>query len=764
MRQFTKDRIMDKKEVDLVCDIAELISLCEVDQGDRDVLQCVTSAVAQHMHTDVCSIYIYDEEDRVLNLRATYGLRQEAVGTVKLALGEGITGSAVRELRPICVGSASTSPAYRHFIGIDEEKYEAFLAVPILRGLRRIGALVVQSRVANSYSQNDIKVLRAIAAQLATMIENVQLLTEVRSGRMGMARTAAEPEAPVVREKMLRGRSASPGIAKGRALIMSESQHLSCDFPDPATPPHTIEDFDCALKATEQQIDQLQRQTGSELADVAVLIFSAHLLILQDEQFSGRIAKMIREGEAPEKAVSFVVNEYVEIFSKSQVPQIREKVLDVRDLGNRLLRNLQNATDDVSDYQGQIIIAHELLPSDILKLSAENVEGFVVSSGVTSHNAIICRSLSIPMVALSRELADQIVDGEEVLLDAEQGIIYLQPDQKVMDKFTELDAAWKAMHNADDVKEISRTADGELVHILANVNLLSDLRPAREFKAEGVGLYRSEFPFIVRNDFPTEEEQYVIYKKLVDNMDGLPVTFRTLDIGGDKMLSYYSNVNEANPFLGMRAIRFSLQNRDIFAKQLRAFLRAGADAETRIMFPLISSLDDFLAAREIAHECMDELEFEGVPFNAKTRFGVMIELPSAVEVIDELAQEADFLSIGSNDLIQYMLAVDRTNEQVSNLYLPYHPAVLRVIKRVVAAALRHEKDVSLCGDLAVDPHMLPFLMGVGLRKFSIDIHNALTLQQQVGKLSVEHCQSVANTMLSFGRIKDVEEYLDIAPE
>jgi len=263
----------------------------------------------------------------------------------------------------------------------------------------------------------------------------------------------------------------------------------------------------------------------------------------------------------------------------------------------------------------------------------------------------------------------------------------------------------------------------------------------------------------VRNDFPTEEEQFVIYRKLVDQMKGKSVTFRTLDIGGDKMLSYYSNVHEANPFLGMRAIRFSLQNKDIFCQQLRAFLRAGAGGNTRIMFPLVSSVDDFVEARDIVHGCMDELEAAKLPFSRNTELGVMMELPSAVEVADELAQEADFLSIGSNDLIQYMLAVDRTNEQVSNLYLAYHPAILRSINRIVSAANTHGKDVSICGDLSADQRMLPFLLGIGLRKFSIDIVNAPTVQKLINSISLEEACEIAERMLEMGRISEIDAFL-----
>ena len=743
-----------KQSVDLVCDIAELIS--RHGEGERrDILQSVVESVARHMRADVCSIYVFEEERGELVLRATRGLSADAVGQVRLRLGEGITGRAVKELRPICAGRAEQAEEYRFFPGIREEDYEAFLAVPILRGLRRVGALVVQSREPDFFSGNDIKALRAIAAQLATTIENVQLLEKAR----GTVADRVAPAAGSEGQRLLRGRGASPGTACGKALMLAAAAGETCPLPDPDAPPPTVEDFEAALRKTIRQLDDLQRKTGEQLADVAVLIFSAHQLILEDERFSGRIKELIREGVPALKAIATVVDDYVETFSRSKMPLIREKVLDVKDLGNRLVRNLLNREEEACDYRGQVLVAHELLPSDILKLSAENMEGFIVSSGVTSHNAIICKSLGIPMVALSREDADAIADGEDLLVDATQGIVYVRPGEAVLEKYDRLERARAALRDAEAVKEQTFTRCGERVRILANINLLSDLEPARRFKAEGVGLYRSEFPFIVRNDFPDEEEQYFIYRKIVEQMEGRSVTFRTLDIGGDKMLSYYSHVNEANPFLGMRAIRFSLRNRDIFAQQLRAFLRAGAGAPTRIMFPFISSVDDFVAARGIVHECMDELEADGLPFERETPLGLMVELPSAVEVIDELAREADFLSIGSNDLIQYMLAVDRTNEQVSGLYQSHNPAILRVVDRVVSAARRHGRDVSLCGELASDPRMLPFLVGVGLRKFSIDIASAPAVQRAVEGIGVAEAEEIARAMLRFGRISEVEAFL-----
>jgi len=282
---------------------------------------------------------------------------------------------------------------------------------------------------------------------------------------------------------------------------------------------------------------------------------------------------------------------------------------------------------------------------------------------------------------------------------------------------------------------------------------------ALSFRAEGIGLYRSEFPFIIRNAFPSEEEQYQVYSRIVETMGGREVTFRTLDVGGDKVLSYQNEVEEANPFLGLRGIRFSLLNKDIFAEQLRAFLRAGVGGNTRIMFPLISSLDEFVEARDVVYDCMKELDARGVPYNRGTKIGIMVELPSAVELIEDLAREADFMSIGTNDLIQYMLAVDRTNEMVSKLYLSHHPAILRAIERVASVANRQRKDVSICGDIAMDPKMIPFLLGAGITKLSLPPRRVYAIQRVIEQVSMEKAVYTARRMLTASRVSEVERII-----
>lgn len=745
---------MGKANVNMICDVAELSSLFEKSSSLDDFLQAAVSTVAYHMQAAVCSIYIYDDTSRVLTLRATQGLNPEAVGNVQLRLGQGIAGLALKELRSICTGCASKSPGFEPVEGIGEEKYEAFLAVPIRRQLKRVGVLTVQDPEADYFDGGDEQVLKAIAAQMATVIENADLL---------MALHRQEEEKPIEAapvSTMIKGRPGSSGVACGiGSMVISGRDGRFSKF-DNTPDSLTLEDFERALKASEQQLTDLQRETAEDLSDVAQLIFSAHLLILADTEFSGTIRRKIEDGEHPVDALVEVVNHYIDIFQASPNSRLQEKVHDLKDLGHRMMENLVGGDRAPGDYSGHIILADSMLPSDVLKLATEKAEGFVVQGGMTSHIAIICRSLQKPMVMVDPQQFELFSSGCDLLMDGSAGTVYLQPSEDVLKEYAKHQRRTDALDAAPPMKPETLTADGTRIQLLANINLLSDLKVADRFCAEGVGLYRSEFPFIIRNDFPSEEEQYRVYSKITEAMGGREVTFRALDIGGDKLLSYQDEVEEANPFLGLRGIRFLLRNRDVFAEQLRAMLRAGTGGETRIMFPLISSVDEFIEAKNLVEECMRELAARGVEYNRSTRLGVMIELPSAVALVEDLAHEVDFMSIGTNDLIQYMLAVDRTNEMVSKLYLSHHPAILRAIDRVASVARSYRVDVSICGDIARDPRMVPFLLGAGIRKISLSPRQMFEIQQAIESISIEKAVYATRQMLEMSRISEVESFIN----
>ena len=741
-----------KDNVALICDIGELAGLFEKSKSLESFLQTAVSIVAYHMKAAVCSVYLYDETTQQAVLTANQGLDPSSIGTVKLKLGEGLVGAALKELRPIREGMAFRSPLFKFVPGINEERYQAFLAVPIMRGLTRVGVLVVQDPVQDYFDDNDTKALQAIAAQFATVIENAKLLMSLRQ-----LETPA-PQAADNDLRFVRGVAASRGYASGQAALLG-----ALDEPLRLEGPCTLADFNRALEKTEGQLEALQTRMEERLADVASMIFSAHLLIVKDSQFSGQMIALIQGGMTPPLAIAKVVGEYTRLFASSSNPRLREKVQDVQDLGRRLTQNLRPNTESEADYRGQIIIAGELLPSDILKIAAQRAEGLLlVGGGATAHVAILAKSLELPAVVVENRRFLKLEPGCPLLIDGDQGTVYVRPTAEIVEKYRELAAVQaQADKFAAELPAEATTTDGQVVQVFANINLISEIAVARKMMAGGIGLYRSEFPFIVRNDFPIEEEQFRIYRTILEGMENRPVVFRTLDIGGDKMLSYFPSVNEANPFLGLRAIRFSLRNKNIFSQQLRALLRAGATADLRIMFPLVSSVDDFLQAKDIVRECLEALAAEKIPHNPKPKLGVMVELPSAVEVSYELAAEADFLSIGSNDLVQYILAVDRTNEHISDLYLTHHPAVLRSLKRVADAALAHGKPLSLCGEMAATERMLPFLLGIGISTLSVEVRQIPVVKKRVQDLCMAECRAKADQLLKMGRIKEVEAALGV---
>ena len=744
-----------KNNVDLICDISELAGLFQRSRSLEDFLQTVVSTVAFHMNAAVCSVYLLDEPAGDLVLTANQGLNPDLVGHLRLKVGEGLTGMSLKELRPIREAVGRRNALFKLIPGLAEERYESFLAVPILRGLNRVGVLVVQDVQQDYFDDNDVKALQAIASQLATTIENAQLLIHLHD----TLPKASEPARGGL--SFLKGVSASEGVVMGKARVSGRADSYVRLTVEAANKHCTLEDFYEAVRKSEQQLESLEADLGQRLSDVASLIFNAHLLMLKDPGFSDAMAERIRRGQTPPQAVTEVVNHYVELFSRSAHPQLREKAQDVKDLGHRLLQNLVRGEEEVSDYHEEIVISGELLPSDLVKLSAQRPAGLVmVGGGVTAHVSILARSLGVPMVVVQNQDAFLIEEGTQLVLDGDQGTLYVSPDDSVIDHYVELaDARRTVMDQADRMREETYTRDGVRITLLANINLLSEVAVGMRCKVEGVGLYRSEFPFIVRNAFPSEEEQERIYRTLIQEMQGRPVTLRTLDIGGDKMLSYFPNVTEANPFLGLRAMRFALRNKDIFVQQVRAMLRAGHESDMRIMFPMVSSVDEFIQARDIVHESIAALNQEGVPHHPNPMLGPMIELPSSVEIVDELAAEGDFLCVGTNDLVQYILGVDRTNEQLADHYVPYHPAVLRSLKRVADAAERQGVSWSVCGDMACDPALMPFLLGIGARILSVDVRMLPKVQADLAALDLADARVRAQHMLSLGRISDLAAYL-----
>ncbi len=745
-------------QIKLLCDIGELNHLFRDSVSVENILHRIVELVSLHIKSDVCSIWLYDEDVDELVLRATKGLSQDAVDHVKMKLGEGLAGTALKELRPIFTTKASSHPDYKLFIGTGEELYDNFLVVPISRGITRIGVLVLRRKKRKKFVEEDVLACKAVGSQLANIIENARFL-------MSMHSPQGKKEIPVSGNESLfiRGKSASEGFAFSTSKIIDKQKTLASLLARDFTDQYSLSDFEKAVADTQQQLETLQKRVEEKLSDAASLIFASHLLILKDKEFIGAMSKLIESGTNPPSAVLAIAKKFLDIFAASTYDYVREKVQDVEDLVFRIMGNLLGEKEDIARYGNRIIIAREIFPSELLRMSSEGVGGIIlVSGGVTSHLSILSRSLQIPMVISNDPQLLKVQRNTPILIDAEAGNIYIKPSEEVSEKFLKRnEERKKAHHEQTDIKPKTFTQDGTEINLFANINLLSDLKLAAEMHCGGIGLYRTEFPFIIRRDFPSEQEQFVTYRKLINQLDGKPVVFRTLDIGGDKALSYYQNATEQNPGMGMRSIRFSLRNKAVFTKQIRAILRAGINADLRIMFPMISSIDEFLEAREVLRKCSDAMSSEGTAHNPNPKIGIMVELPSVVDLMEEFALEADFFSIGTNDFIQFMLGVDRTNEKVESFYLPHHPSVLRGISRVVSIAVKHGKEVSLCGDMAHDEKFTAFLLGIGLKTFSVDSSFAPRIQKTINSIDMTQAVRLAGEVLAKSRVTEIADLLGI---
>lgn len=737
---------------------SDFSDLLQKSSGVQDFLSKAVARLARLLGSDACSLFLFDTGTQRLTLRATVGLNPKAVGQISLSLDEGLVGLALREQRVVRETQPADNPQFKLFPEVKEEQYRSFLALPILRGTVPLGVLTLHDRQPKGFEETHVRHLRDLASSLGAALGDAQMLFDVAQpdGRPGPA------EATAPKADLIRGRASAEGIALGNAVLLGDGPgNAYLTLPPDVSYRVDRPGFQKALKRSLDQVEALQKETERTLSDVASLIFSTHLLMLKDDSFSGIMDDLVAAGTPAPAAVVQVVNQYVDVLGKSPSPLIKEKVQDVKDLGHRLLRNLRQTEHPEGDYSGQVVVAEELLPSELVKIAAQHAEGILLfGGGASAHVSILAKSLEIPVLFSDDRALFTIREGDFLVLDGYAGTVLVNPSPSVTTQFRQQVLHQKEVAaQALTVRDRTLTTDGQAIRLLANVNLLSDLPTAKRLKAEGVGLYRSEFPFIIRNDFPTEEEQFKVYRQLIEGMEGKEVVLRTLDIGGDKVLSYMPQSSESNPFLGLRAIRFSLRNIAIFHEQLRAMLRAGHGHELRILFPLISSLDDFREAKGHVEDCVRQLAQAGVPHNNSPLIGAMIELPSACEVAGELAAESDFLCVGTNDLVQYLLGVDRTNEAVSNLYTAHHPAVYRTLQRVIRAAVNHDTPISICGEIAADRHMIPFLLGAGIRKLSLNPKLLPQVQNLIEGLSLRFCQVHAEKLVQMGSVADIHSYL-----
>jgi phosphotransferase system enzyme I (PtsI) len=552
-------------------------------------------------------------------------------------------------------------------------------------------------------------------------------------------------------EKLFRGIAVSAGICRGKILVLDRAQHviIKRQLVDAET---TVEigRFEKALVQTRQQISEVQRKLIENMGTKEGDVFEAHLLMLEDRMLVDEVIRTIREQKVnAESAFHEVSERYAAALAGVDDEYLRERAADMRDLTSRVLDNLLQVKSQVDVRKISepcILVGHDLSPSTTAQLDKKKVLGFATDiGGKTSHTAIIARSLGIPAVVGLKTASEEFETGDYALLDGYNGTVIVNPTDQTLFEYGQLSRIKASLEEKlGEIKtQPAVTLDGKIIHLSANIEDQNDIEAVIANGAEGVGLFRTEFLFISRDSLPTEEDQYKVYQQVAAALKPHPVIIRTLDLGGDKFASHLQLAKEMNPFLGWRAIRFCLAQPELFRTQLRAILRASAEGNVKMMYPMISGLDELSQANALVEKCKAELRAKKIPFDEKLDIGAMVEIPSAALIAETLAKRLKFFSVGSNDLIQYTLAADRTNEKVSHLYEPTHPAILRLIKMTVDAAHQHGVWVGVCGEIAGDPVLAPLLIGLGVDELSAAPPVVPQVKYIVRRLKLSEAQELA---------------------
>lgn len=561
---------------------------------------------------------------------------------------------------------------------------------------------------------------------------------------------------------MFNGIAASEGIAIGKVLLLEKEEPVIVKIEIAEDQIETNKKMLMeALALSKTQLELIQSNAGEVLAE----ILGAHLMILEDEELIGAInMKIEMEKQDVISATDETIKFFADLFKSMDNEYMKERAADMLDIGYRVVMNLlgKEIPSLMSITEPVVVVSHDITPSDTAQMKKDMVLGFLTDiGGRTSHSAIMARSLEIPAILGMGDITKKLNQGDVVCFDGEEGVVYLNPEQAIIDKYAEKAETLKKEKELLQIfkSKESVSKDGHHVELAANIGGPEDAINADGYGAEGVGLYRTEFLYMDREALPTEEEQFQAYKAVLETMGERPVVIRTLDIGGDKKLPYLPLPEEMNPFLGYRAVRICLDQPEIFKTQLRALLRAGIYGNLRIMYPMISCVEEVRAANAILEECKAELEKEGIPFTNNFQKGIMVEIPAAAMAADLIADEVDFFSIGTNDLIQYTTAVDRMNEKISHLYNPFNPAVLRLIKNVIDAAHNNNIWCGMCGETAGDKRLIPIYLGMGLDEFSMSSSAILKARKQISELSFEEMKTMAEKALKLKTTAEIEAFI-----
>ncbi|AEP28706.1 phosphoenolpyruvate--protein phosphotransferase [Brumicola nitratireducens] len=736
----------------------------EVNQipGLEPALERLATLVRETMEVDSCSIYLADHKNQVLVLKATDGLEKSAINKVKLNFNEGLIGLVVQREEPLNIENAPIHPRFKHYPEVNEDAFFAFIGTPIIHQRKVLGVISMQQKSIRRFTEDEESFLVTLATQIGLEIANAEIrgVLDVNS------------ETNFDAHKSINGLPGAPGLALGQAVVLNMKHELSQLIARKTTDqPKEVDRYRKAVELTRTQVDRLSDNLGDSLPEDVKAIFQLYHQLLDANSLGREVEQKIRENWDAASSLKLVVENYAAKFAAMEDPYMQERAVDIVDLSNRILHNIMNGSGSPTNTdrnipENAILVAREVSAPMLAEFSAEKLKGIVSIEGSNnSHAAILARAMGVPAVMGLRGVPLSLLNHQELFVDGYSGLVVLAPEEQARTEFLQLiadeEALVKRIESESDRPAISE--DGCEMTLLVNAGLSAGLEMEQNKQGAGVGLYRTEIPFMLRERFPSEQEQFELYHSLLSAHPDKEMTMRTLDVGGDKPLSYFP-ISEENPFLGWRGIRLTLDHPEIFLVQVRAMLKASIGLKNlHILLPMVSSISEIDESNRLIKQAFDEVEEDALKTGkvlSKPAIGVMLEVPAILFQLELIAEKVDFFSVGTNDLTQYLLAVDRNNSRVAQLYSSYHPSVLIALNQIVQTSKRCNIPVTVCGELAGEPSGVLILMAMGYRKLSMNAHSLRKINWVIRNVSMKELEALLSEILSCAGPENVKTIVD----
>ncbi|MFQ3205905.1 MAG: phosphotransferase system enzyme I (PtsP) [Glaciecola sp.] len=736
----------------------------EVNQipGLEPALERLAMLVKETMKVDSCSIYLADYKNQVLVLKATEGLEKSAINKVKIGFNEGLIGLVGQREEPLNIENAPLHPRFKHFPEVNEAAFFAFIGTPIIHQRKLLGVMSMQQKSIRRFSEDEEAFLVTLATQIGLEIANAEIrgVLDVNS------------DTPIDTHKSISGVPGAPGLALGQAVVLNMKHELSQLVVRKTTDQRKeIERYRQAVELTRTQVASLSDNLGDSLPEDVKAIFQLYDQLLDANSLGREVEQKIREYWDAASSLKFVVESYAARFAAMEDPYMQERAVDIVDLSNRILHNIMNGSGSPINTErtlpdNAILVAREVSAPMLAEFPVGKLKAIVSIQGSNnSHAAILARAMGVPAVMGLGGVPLSLLNHQELFVDGYSGQVVLAPEQQARSEFLQLIAEEEALNERieSESDQPAKSVDGCEMTLLVNVGLSAGLEMEQNKQGAGVGLYRTEIPFMLRERFPSEQEQFELYHSLLSAHPNKEMTMRTLDVGGDKPLSYFP-ISEENPFLGWRGIRLTLDHPEIFLMQVRAMLRASIGlTNLQILLPMVSSISEIDEANRLIKQAFYEVKEEAIKTNkvlSKPAIGVMLEVPAVIFQLEQIAKKVDFFSVGTNDLTQYLLAVDRNNSRVAQLYSSYHPSVLIALNQILQTSNLCNIPVTVCGELAGEPSGALILMAMGYRKLSMNAHSLRKINWVIRNVAISELEALLSQILSCAGPEQVKQIVD----